>query len=94
MNNLLSYNFSSAQYTAPQKLPLDELCNGINVMNIGSSVAYVNGIPLSPPVTGQTVGDSYTIGGNLGEIIFGRVDISFEGGTGAVVVVQKFYVKR
>lgn len=85
------YNFNGQEITQNSLIDLDPLCNGLNIINIGSSVANVNGVPLQPPAAGESVGDSYTIGGNKGEILQGRVNISFTGAVGKVVVVQKFY---
>lgn len=88
------YNFNGQEYTANAIVDLDMLCNGLNVINIGTTVATINGVPLSPPAVGESVGDSYSIGGNRGEVLNGRVQISFAGGTGKVIVVQKFYLNQ
>lgn len=88
------YNFNGQEYTQNSLVDLDMLCNGLNVINIGTTVATVNGVPLSPPAAGESIGDSYSIGGNRGEVLNGRVNIQFVGGTGRVIVVQKFYLNQ
>ena len=88
------FNFSAQTYSQNGILDIDQYCNGINILNTGTSVCTVNGIPLAPPSGTQTVGDSYTMGGNRGEILKGRVTITFTGGTGQAVVVQKFYTTK
>lgn len=86
------YNFNGDQYTQNANVDLDDNCNGLNIINVGTTIATVNGIPLSPPAAGETIGDSYSIGGNRGEVLKGIVQISFVGNTGKVIVVQKFYL--
>jgi hypothetical protein len=94
MINDTFFNFEGTEFIQTGEVILDELCNGLNVINIGTTVCMVNGIPLSPPAAGESVGDSYTIGGNRGEILQGHVSIAFVGGTGLCIVVQKFYLKK
>jgi hypothetical protein len=86
------YNFSGQTYGQNGIIDLDELCNGLNVINIGTTVCRVNGIPLNPPAAGEVVGDSYAIGGNKGELLTGKVQLDFASGNGEVIVVQKYYV--
>lgn len=86
------YNFNGQTYTQNGLVDLDPLCNGLNVINTGTTVCEVNGVPLQPPAAGESVGDSYSIGGNKGEIISGRVNITFAGGVGVAIVIQKFYL--
>lgn len=88
------YNFNGQEYTQNGLVTLDENCNGINIINTGSTEVVINGIPLAPPIAPATVGDSYSIGGNRGERLKGRVQLSFAGGTGKCVVVQKFYLEN
>lgn len=85
------FNFSAKEYTQNGLLDLDSQCNGINILNTGSSVVSVNGIPLAAPGSGNSVGDSYSMGGNRGEILSGRISITFAGGEGNAIVIQKFY---
>lgn len=69
-------------------------CNGFTVVNVGDDIVTVNGRVLYPGTPGSLNGDSFTIGGNLGEIFTGDINISF-GGVGAnpsVSVEQKFYI--
>ena len=83
------YNFNGQEYTVNTLVTLEKYCNGINVINLGTTVATFNGVPLNPPAAGQSVGDSYSVGGNRGEILSGLVQLSFAGGTGKVVVVTQ-----
>lgn len=89
---LLYYNTSQTQYVVPAQVILDKNCNGYTVLNIGTTVAFCNGIPLNPGVPGTNNGESWSVGGNRGEILAGRLDIGFTGGAGRVVVIQKFYI--
>lgn len=88
------YNFNGQEYTSNGLVDLDMCCNGLNIINTGTTVCTVNGIPLNPPAVGETIGDSYSIGGNRGEVLNGRVQIMFAGGTGKAIVVQKFYLNQ
>lgn len=88
------YNFNGQEYTGNALIDLDMLCNGINVINTGTTVCTINGVPLNPPAAGESVGDSYSIGGNRGEVLNGRVNLTFAGGAGKAIVVQKFYLNQ
>ena len=89
------YNFSSQSYIKNGFATLDRFCNGFTAINIGTTVATVNGIPLNPGTPGTSNGDSITIGGNKGEILKTRVTISFgAGNTGNVLIIQKFYFTK
>lgn len=87
----LLYNTSTLEYTAQRSVVLDKLCNGVTVINKGNTIAMWNGLPLQP-------NESMTVGGNVGEVFVGRVDISFSLPTPApptpvnsAWVIQKFY---
>lgn len=88
------YNFNGQVYSQNGLVTLDLTCNGINFVNIGDTVAEVNGIPLSPPAAGERVGDSYSVGGNRGEILQGRIMINFATNAGRLLVVQKYYLEK
>lgn len=78
--------------TENKSVYVDPFCNSVAFINIGTTVAFINGIvPLNPGVPGTNNGESYVFGGNKGEIFKGRIDISFTGGAGSLLVIQKIY---
>lgn len=86
------YNMTQQQYAKLESVNIDKQCNGVTVLNAGTTYVTWNGIPLAP-------GQSMTVGGNEGEIFIGRVDIAFFTQTPAPAiitnsawVIQKFYV--
>lgn len=91
--DIVPYYFSSVVYYAGASVEVEPKCNAMTFCNIGTTDAMINAaIPLHP---GNSVanGEAWTIGGNKGEILTGRVDISFPAGEGgAVLVVQKYYL--
>lgn len=89
---ILPYTTSTVNCIQPGAVKVDRYCNGFTVINIGAVVATVNGVPLSPPAAGETLGDSLNEGGNKGEIFTGRIDIQFAGAGGQVLVIQKTYI--
>lgn len=92
MEKILFYNFLYTVYKINIGVVVDELCNAYTAINIGTTVAYVNGVPLNPGTPGTNNGESISQGGNRGEIFRGRIDISFENATGAVILIQKIYL--
>ena len=89
--SLVLYNMSQQEYKTPRSVNIDKLCNGVTVLNAGTTFVTWNGIPIAP-------GISLTVGGNEREIFVGRVDISFfvqNPAPGTIVnsawVIQKFY---
>lgn len=91
--NYDQYNVVSQQYSQNGNVPLDSHCNGWTAINIGTTVVEVNGIPLNPGTPGTNNGESFTVGGNKGEIFNGRISLNFTGGTGNVLIIQKYYVQ-
>ena len=92
---VLLYNYIPKTIVINASVVMDQNCNGVFIINIGSSLAQIDnlGIPLNAGTPGTSNGDSFTIGGNKGELFHGRLDISFPGtGAGVVVVVQKIYL--
>lgn len=89
----LFYNIYTTAYNANAKVIVDPRCNGVTVVNTGTTNMLVNGIPLAPPIAPQLLGESFSFGGNKEEIFYGRLDIGFTGGAGQCIVVQKFYVE-
>lgn len=92
--NFLRYNTAGQGYYSDQYLKLDPRCNGWTAINRGAGVAFVNGIPLSPPSVVGEGGESITIGGNIGELWGGELQLSFAPGAASneVVIIQKFYL--
>jgi len=70
-------------------------CNGLTVTNVGADTVIVDGRTLYPGTVGSIQGDSFTIGGNEGEIYNKRtIVIAFQAAVGpAVEVTQKYYTK-
>jgi hypothetical protein len=87
----MKYNVITNSYNQNQNVPLDGNCNGWTAINIGTTIVTVNGIPLHPGTPGTNNGESFTIGGNAGEIFTGRISLTFATGTGQVLIIQKFY---
>lgn len=90
---LLYYDIIPTTYRQNTSVVFREYCNGFEIVNTGATLATINGRPLYPGVVGSAVGDSYTVGGNKGEIFKGRVDIAFPNGAGEVIFTQKIYVQ-
>lgn len=90
---ILYYDFIPTTYRLNTSVVFKEWCNGWEVVNLGTTVATVNNRPLYPGVPGTVLGDSFSLGGNKGEVFKGRVDIAFPGGAGGIVLfTQKVYV--
>lgn len=80
------FNFSAQIYVEPKNITIDPRCNNITAVNKGTTIIDFNGIPLS-------ANESITVGGNAGEILQGKVSISFSGtGTSKAVIIQKYYL--
>lgn len=67
----LVYNFDTNQYTSGRVIPLDKYCNGVTIKNTGTSDLVFQKEILS-------AGKSKAIGGNYGEILISRIQISFQ----------------
>jgi hypothetical protein len=85
------YNTTTQEYTLMTSVVPDKLCNGVTVINKGTTIAIWNGLPLMP-------GESMSVGGNEGEVYIGRIDIRFTIQAPApptivnsAYVIQKFY---
>lgn len=91
--NYHPYNFVIETVTDKRSIIVDERCNGFTCINQGDDTAIVNGVMLHPG-SPTANGESWAIGGNLGEIFRGRIDIKFEGvGTAPqLLVIQKIYL--
>ena len=85
----LRYDTNTWVTSIAKEFPPDPFCNGFIIFNtsIAPSVVMANGVPIPG-------GGSLTIGGNLGEIFVGRLQISFAGGgVPSCTIMQKFYVQ-
>jgi hypothetical protein len=88
---LLRYNFETNLYSKAIQVPIDERCNSITVMNLGTTNIIFQGDIITP-------GNFKAIGGNRMEIISGRVDLFFQVPvpppavvTNLASVTQKYY---
>lgn len=82
----VAYNFSAQTYSQNTQVSIDPWCNGLTIKNAGTSMVQFQEEQIAP-------GDSIAIGGNFGEVIRGRLDLSFLGaGNNVAVIRQKFYI--
>jgi hypothetical protein len=70
LNRAQPYNISPAPYVTNNQVILPGRCNGWTVLNSGTTVVFVNNIPIP-------VGSFIAVSGNEREEYFGRVDIRF-----------------
>lgn len=77
------------------ELQIPQFCNAILVTNIGAVGAaqiLINGYPINAPLAAGANGESWSIGGNAGEIVdMPGLEIVFNGANGAAFVQFKFY---
>lgn len=90
-NELLIYNIIPTVYRKNAAVIIQEMCNSVILINQGTTIATVNGVVLNPGTAGVNNGESFTFGGNVGEIFKGRIDINFPSGAGNVLSIQKIY---
>jgi hypothetical protein len=90
---VLYYDVHTDIYGAPQKINIDEFCNGMVIKNSGTTLLIVDGETLNP-------GESKSFGGNRMEILVGRHELSFQTQVpppatiiNQAVVTSKVYVK-
>jgi hypothetical protein len=67
--------------------------NSITFTNVGGSIARVNGVFKLPAAVAPDLGGTLSIEGNSDETDNTKYFINFEGGSGAVVVASKVYIK-
>ena len=92
-NEVIFYNEVNKYIQTNTRVVVEYLCNGWTVINIGTTVAIVNGVPLNPGTPGTNNGESVSKGGNKGEFYKGLIEISFPAtGAGNVIVIQKIYL--
>lgn len=90
----IAFNVVADQITQSGKIDVDPHCNGWTIFNKGTLPIVVNGIPLAPPAGANLSGESFSIGGNAGEIYVGRIDLKVDPAdpTPLVVFIQKIYI--
>ena len=76
------------------QIEIPELCNNITIINIGTTQAVIDSaLPLNAGVPGTNNGESFTYGGNKGEMFYGRLNVAFPaGGVGNVLIIFKIYL--
>ena len=90
----LMFDISSKTVNSGSTINVPDNTNAILVVNIGTGLLTVNGYPLNPSPAPGANGESWTLGGNKGEVIQRKeLDINFVA-AGAIAFVQfKWYVK-
>lgn len=88
------YTTIAQEFTGNQDVTVDTRCNQWTVINRSTLAVRVNGMPLNPPPAVGLSGESFSVGGNAGEIYTGRIQIVFDPAETApsVVIVQKIYL--
>jgi hypothetical protein len=88
---LLGYNTSEGTYTGTKSVVVESPLNGYTVYNGGNTNCWLNGSLIVP-------GASKSIGGNVGEIFTGNIDLMFSVPAGltdppvnSATVTQKWY---
>lgn len=91
---ILYYNTVTQSYSFPQKVVIQDKCNGFTIRNAGNSILIMDDEQIQP-------GESKAIGGNRNEYFVGRKDISFAPQAvqpapriDLCYVTQKYYVDR
>lgn len=93
--NLMPYNAITGTYTQDTEVEVQNFCNGYVARNTGDTIVFVNGVRLLPAPGVGLSGESISVGGNLGEIYKGRIQVRFNAPLGAaptVEITQKFYL--
>jgi len=95
MEKTFSYNVIVTQHSIATNVEVQQNCNGVSIRNIGNTTAVINGVQILPAPAPGLSGESYSFGGNLGEIYTGRLQLRFLlpiGTNPNVEIIQKFYV--
>lgn len=100
LEDFLPFDWTVQFATAPKEFEIPEYCNSILVVNIGGvggDLATVNNFPINATLIAGANGESWGIGGGIGEIVsMGRrtLEIGFPNGQNQarVVIVTKFYI--
>jgi hypothetical protein len=91
--SMTSFNWASINVLENRPVEVDPKCNALTFINIGATLAIVNGVPLNPTLVPGANGESFSIPGNYGEFFNGRIDVSFQTGAGNLLVIQKYYTE-
>lgn len=98
MGNLLTtkkFNLAVNEYYKGGDIPIQRDCNAVAIMNVGDTVAFLNGIPVFPSTAPATIrGDVFQFAGEELEAFEGNLTLKFQAPVGAapkVVIIQQFY---
>lgn len=89
------YNFSSRQFLTNGNFIPDPEVTAITFKNLGSTTAYVNGVPLLPSPGAGIAGENFSMSANgRNEFFAGNIQINFDTGAGQLLVVQQYYINN
>lgn len=87
------YNIQVSGYSQSKPVIVTKGCAGYKATNTGAVIVRVNGEILYPGVPGTRLGDSTSVLLHENDLYAGNIDVSFDAGAGAaVVIVQIFYI--
>ena len=97
---MIDYSFRSQDYYETQQVDVDENCNSLTFINKGDTVLNACGVTLMPSPLNVGIGnrnaaESYTVGGNEGEVYKGSALVQFIAPIGAnpcVAIIQKYSI--
>lgn len=92
---MTKFNYDAQYYDKSSRVQLYGNCNGLTFVNTGDNPVKIDNIILYPGTPGTSVGDSFSIGGNEGEILDRKeIRVAFNQPQTAgqqIMIVQKFY---
>jgi len=101
MSNTLKtrkYNFTAIQQTKGGNIFLQRDCNSFAIINIGDTLAFLNGVPVFPSSAPATIrGDTFELNGEELESYEGNLTLKFNAPLGAnpkVVILQQYYTEN
>ena len=93
--DLVPYWFTRMIVTEGGDYPVPTYCNGVvgtNITVVGGAVAFINGYPVNAPLVANTNGESFSLGGNFGEIMAEKqLEIIFGPGVSRLYLTFKYY---
>lgn len=93
--DLVRYWFTRQSVSEGGDIAIPVYCNGFVATNmgaVGGAVAFVNGYRINPPLVAGANGESFSMGGNLGEVLNEQqLEITFGAGVGLVFITFRFY---